>query len=54
MDSNDDQEQMFEGISEIRGGLSKGHVGHLNNKIFKKSNTFEFIMDRTYNVENMT
>ena len=34
MDSNDDQEQMFVGISEIRGGLSKGHVRALNNKIF--------------------
>ena len=47
---------MFEGISEIRGGLSKlskGHVGPLYNKIFKKSNMFEFIMDRPYNVENM-
>ena len=33
MDSNDDQEQMFEGISEIKGGLSKGQVGPLNNKI---------------------
>ena len=34
MDSNDDQKQMFVGISEIRGGLSKGHVGALNNKSF--------------------
>ena len=24
---------IFEGISEVRGGLSKGHVGPLNNKI---------------------
>ena len=33
IDSNDDQKQIFEGISEIRGGLSKEHVWPLNNKI---------------------
>ena len=26
-------EQIFEGISEIRGGLSKGHIEPLINKI---------------------
>ena len=31
--SNDEQEQLCEGISEIRGGLSKKHVRPLNNKI---------------------
>ena len=31
--SNDEQEQIFEGISEIRGGLSKKHVWPLNIKI---------------------
>ena len=37
MDSNDDQEHIFEGISEIRGGLSKGRIGPLNNKISMQS-----------------
>ena len=33
MDSNENQEQMCEGISKIRGDLNKGIVGPLNNKI---------------------
>ena len=36
MEENQDQEQIFEGISEIRGGLNEGHARPLDDKISMK------------------
>ena len=36
MEENQDEEQIFEGISEIRGGLNEGHARPFNDKISMK------------------